>query len=467
MTRDGGATWNNVTPKGLKETLVNAIDISPHDPGTVFIATTRYKFNDKTPSIWKTTDYGKTWKNITGNIPSASYTRVIRQDTEDPELLFTGTETGVFVSFNGGARWEPLQLNLPITPILDLKVAHNDLIVATSGRSFWILDDIEILRQEKPDNADLYVYKSPEVVMSNGRSELDGSGDKVDGVNALAGVNPASGAVIYYQLPKKPDSVNVEIIIKDHSGEIVRTFSSIKDSDFKPWDGGPPAKSVLNNKEGLNRHVWDLRHETMPGVEGVYIEGSYRGHKVSPGTYTITVRSGDHESSNTVTLTSNPLYSTTTEDYQEYDQFMKKVEKNLTEMHQKVTLMEESKETLENVLEKIPTTEQYSDLRKNVKEVISSISAWDEDMVQRKSKAYDDVENFPNKFTANYIYAINATESSLPRVNQGSRDRIKELDGKWETLESKADEIINQVLPKINKDLWEAGIGALILDRRA
>ncbi|WP_235297339.1 WD40/YVTN/BNR-like repeat-containing protein [Portibacter marinus] len=467
VTRNGGETWTNVTPKGLQESLVNAIDLSPHSAGTAFIATTRYKFDDKKPSLWKTTDYGMSWTNITGNIPDGSYTRVIRQDTEDPELLFAGTETGVFVSYNGGKEWETLQLNLPKTPILDLKVAHDDLIVATSGRSFWILDDVELLRQEKPESEDVHVYEPAPVVMTDGRSELDRSGEKIDGTDPLEGVNPAGGAVIYYHLPELADSVKVVMTITDMNNEVIRVLDSEKDEDFKSWDGGPSAEPVIGNEKGLNRHVWDLRYGTMPGVEDVYIEGSFRGHKVSPGQYKVTVQAGEWKDSSEITLTPNPLYPTTMEQYKEYDEFMKKAEQKLTEMHLMVSRMDESRKTLEQIVKKLPDNESNQELRNKVKEIIKRMKSWDEDMVQRKSKAYDDVENFPNKFTANYLYAINSTESDLPRVTQPSKDRVEELNTKWKELKASADEIINKELPDINKALWEAGIGALMIEGRA
>ncbi len=147
LTKDGGETWDNITPKNLEETIINAIDISPHDKGTVYIATTRYKFNDKTPGLYKSTNYGKSWKDISGNIPYGAYTRVVREDNVKRDLLFAGTELGVYISFNGGKEWEEFNLNMPSLAVTDLMIKHNDLIIATQGRSFWILDDMGLIRQ--------------------------------------------------------------------------------------------------------------------------------------------------------------------------------------------------------------------------------------------------------------------------------------------------------------------------------
>ncbi|MGB4972018.1 MAG: glycosyl hydrolase, partial [Cyclobacteriaceae bacterium] len=175
LTRDGGKTWTNVTPKGLTECLVNAIEVSPHDPGTAYIATTRYKFNDHTPAMYKTTNYGKTWTNISQGIPMGAFTRVVREDDVRKGLLYAGTELGIYISWNDGVKWEPLKLNLPVTPIMDLKVKENDLVVATSGRSFWILDDLTLLRQYKGDNNSFTVFKPEDLTYGSWGSGMNGN----------------------------------------------------------------------------------------------------------------------------------------------------------------------------------------------------------------------------------------------------------------------------------------------------
>ena len=266
LTRDGGATWNNVTPKGLAECLINAIEISPFDKGTAYIATTRYKFNDHAPGLYKTTDYGNTWTKIDKGIPANAFTRVVREDNVKKDLLFAGTELGVFISWNGGQNWSPFQLNLPLTPITDLRVHQGNLIAATSGRSFWILDDLNLIRQYKKDAAPFSVYKPSNAYLVNGSSELDESDPEFTGSNKFRGVNPANGIVIYYNLPelKKTDEISLEI--HDSKGNVVRTFSSKSDENFRRYDGGPQAEPDLSKSKGLNRFVWDLRDPTMPGV---------------------------------------------------------------------------------------------------------------------------------------------------------------------------------------------------------
>ena len=293
LTRDGGAHWTNVTPKGLAECLINAIEVSPHDKATAYIATTRYKFNDQLPGLYKTTDYGATWTRINNGLPENAFTRVVREDDVRQDLLFAGTERGLFLSWNGGKDWSPFQLNLPITPITDLRIHQGNLIAATSGRAFWILDDLSVLRQYKKDAPALSIYRPTNSYLINGSSELDETNDEFTGANRLRGVNPATGVVIYYQLPelKKDDHISMEI--KDADGNLVRTFSSKADEKYKKYDGAPKADPLLSKNKGLNRFVWDLRYPTMPGVPNVYIESSYAGHKAPPGKYSITAKMGN------------------------------------------------------------------------------------------------------------------------------------------------------------------------------
>jgi hypothetical protein len=192
----------------LAECLVNAIEVSPYDKGTAYIATTRFKFNDHRPGLYKTTDYGKTWTKITAGIPENAFTRVVREDETRKDLLFAGTELGLFISWNGGKEWSAFQLNLPVTPITDLKVHKGDLIAATSGRSFWILDDLGLLRQFKKEIPEFSIYTPESAFLANGRSELDKTDPDFTGMHSQAGVNPANGIVIYYHLPEiKPDEI--------------------------------------------------------------------------------------------------------------------------------------------------------------------------------------------------------------------------------------------------------------------
>lgn len=457
LTRDNGATWQNVTPTGLPECLINAIDVSPHDKATAYIATTRYKFNDHTPALYKTTDYGKTWTKIVNGIPNNAFTRVVREDDVRKDLLFAGTELGVFVSFNGGKEWSSFQLNLPITPITDLRIHQNDLIAATSGRSFWILDDLTLIRQYKPAS-EFHLFQPEDVILANGGSQMDGQSD---GTNPYVGVNPATGVVLYYSLPELKANEHIQLDIKDAQGNLIRTFSSLRDSLFQEHAGGPPAEPVLTKEKGINRFVWNLRYPTISGITGTYMEASFRGHKASPGKYSAVLISGTQKLSVNFQILPNPLYAADSKTYQEYHTTMLGMETEISRMHKLVTSLHEKQLQLDKIIESLPAESKFENLKQEGNTLSTRMKQWDEDMIQRKSKAYDDVENFPNKFTADYLFLINQTESDIPQVNKPSLDLLAEYTAKWKLLEARANEFLQKDIPALNKKLWDAGIGAV------
>ena len=461
LTTDNGKNWKNVTPEGLQECLINAIEVSPHDKATAYIATTRYKFNDHTPSIYKTTDYGKTWTKITTGLPNNTFTRVVREDTERKDLLFAGTERGLFVSWNGGKEWSPMQLNLPVAPITDLKIHKGDLIAATSGRSFWVLDDLTLFRQYKTSTKTLTLYQPKPAYLATGRSELDKNDEEFKGSDAQEGVNPANGLVIYYHLPEVRKGEVATLEIKDGAGNVVRSFSSRKDSLYQKWDGSPSANPTLSMQKGLNRLVWNMRHKTMVGIPNVYLEASFNGHKAIPNVYSISLKIGEQQAMTTGEILANPLYSNTLNDYKEYDAVMSAMEDELTAMHKMINSMDAKRQQLEQLMANISADNALKAVYTEGGALAKKMKAWDEEMIQRRSKAYDDVENFPNKFTAEYLYLINQTESDIASVNQPSLDRKKELDGQWSELKTRAMDILNNDIPALNKKLWELGVGGI------
>ncbi len=460
LTRDGGTTWKNVTPQGLVECLVNAIEVSPFDKGTAYIATTRYKFDDHAPGLYKTTDYGATWSRIDKGIPVGAFTRVVREDDVRRDLLFAGTERGVFLSWNGGIDWEPFQLNLPITPITDLRVHKGNLIAATSGRSFWILDDLALVRQFRKDGPALALHTPSPAYLANGGSDLDGAVDDATGAHIARGVNPSNGVVFYYQVPEMKETDEVTLEITDAGGRTVRTYTS-KKSDVTKWDGGPKPEPVLPTTQGLNRFVWDMRHATLPGIPGVYIEASYAGHKVVPGTYTATLRGAGREATTTAEILANPLYATTAATYTEHDALMSRMEGDVRAMHTAVNALHEQRTQLETLLTSLPAGDRYASVRTAGAALVKKLVAWDEEMVQRRSRAYDDVENFRNGFTANYLFLVNQTDGDLPRVNQPSLDLLAAMSAQWAALKARADQLQQTDIPALNRALWELGIGAV------
>ncbi len=461
LTKNGGTTWELVTPKNLPETLINSIEVSPHDKATAYIATTRYKFNDYTPAIYKTTNYGKSWVNISSGIPSGAYTRVVREDTQRKNLLFAGTELGMYISWNGGKIWKPFQLNLPITPISDLKISHNDLTIATMGRSFWVLDDLGLLRQFEGNKTTFKLLTPEDAIIGNWSSQLNYSSENFSGADDSEGVNPANGIVFYYYLPRKSKNKELTLEIKDKDGNIVRTISSKSKPNYQRYPGGPSPEPILSNKVGLNRFVWDMRHQSLPGIPTAYIEGSYQGHKAMPNLYSASLKQEDKLSEVSFSILPNPLYNITKEEYLETHKFKIITEANLTDMHNRVNKLKKIQSQLIKIIKELPEEQKYMGLKSKGEAIIQQLKSWDEDMVQRKSKAYDDVENFPNKFTAEYIFLMNQNDSSIPKLNSASKNRLEELNKEWDELKNRSVELIQEVIPSYNKLLWNFEIGAL------
>jgi hypothetical protein len=352
-------------------------------------------------------------------------------------------------------------MNLPITPITDLRVHKGNLIAATSGRSFWILDDLTVLRQYKKEMPAFSIYQPGNAYLVSGSSELNQSEEDFTGASPFRGVNPATGIVVYYNLPELKKDEHITMEIRDAENNLVRTFSSKPDKTFKKYDGGPGAEPVLPKSKALNRFVWDMRYPTMPGAANVYIEASYGGHKAQPGKYTVTLQTGAQKVSAQTEILANPLYPTSAADYREYHRQMSAAEAGVTQMHRMVNSLYETQKRLESLLGSLPDDEKFAPVKKDGEALLKKMKAWDEDMVQRKSKAYDDVENFPNKFTANYMFVINQTESDIPRVNQPSIDLLRQMNTEWSLLKARGNEIIEKDIPALNKRLWEAGKGAI------
>jgi hypothetical protein len=337
-------------------------------------------------------------------------------------------------------------------------------VVATSGRSFWILDNLTLLAQYDTSKTKAKLYNPEPIVYGNWRSSLSGNNDSFSGMQDFTGINPANGIELYYYLPEVPESTELTMTVTDANGKLINSYTSKKDENYVPHNGGdaPPAPQ-LSYKKGLNRFVWNMRHKIVPGVPGAYIEAGFRGHKVGLGTYTVTFNYMGQTLSKQAVIVSNSMYNVTPADYKEFDEFMSEVEANATEMHTKVNALMKASSTLTVLLKSIKLKGMHPSLVSEGETLLVALSSWDEQMVQRRSKAYDDVENFENKFTAEYLFLMNQTASSLPRVNNSSKDRKAELDAQWQGLRAEANMFLGTKLPAFNKKLWDAGYGAIEL----
>ena len=461
LTKDNGTTWTNVTPKGLPETLINAIEVSPHDPGTVYLATTRYKFNDYTPGLYKSTNYGKSWKLITTGIPQGAYTKVVREDEKRKDLLFAGTVTGMYASWDGGLNWAPLQLNLPITPITDIAISHDNIVVATQGRSFWVLDDLTILRQYDGTSRKGKFYAPAPTYIANWSSAFNSNKNK--GTDVLKGVNPASGMVLYYDLPSLSKETELTLTIKDAQGNMVNTFSSKANKNYISYEGNPPKNPTLSKNEGLNRFVWNMRYPLLPGIPKVYIEGGYSGHRAIPGSYQLTLTYDQKRFENIAIIQPNPLYDLSEAQYRKYHEFMTATAATYREMTNMTNRLNEINTKLKSLLLKMDPT-NHNELIAMGNTLSEDLTLWDGIMVQRLSKAYDDVENFENGFTAHYLNLISESNSPIPKITQGSESRKVELNAEWAIHKQHAERLLKGQVQVFNAACQAQSVGVLFVE---
>jgi hypothetical protein len=455
ITKDGGANWTNITPEGVKGALVNSIEVSPFDKATAYIAVTKYKFNDFTPFLYKTTDYGKTWTKLVDGIPYGAFVRVVREDNQVKNLLYAGTETGFYISYNGGLNWKQLQLNLPIVAITDLKLHQDKLLASTQGRAFWILDDLTPFRKAASSlNNAFSLLPVSNVYRINSGSPLDRQFSEDENplkINTTM-VNPASGAVIYYHIQNKDSVKKLSIEVLDAGNNVIRTYSSEK----------PTSTSSNNSKEsdpkveirtGLNRFVWDLRYANLPSIDNVYIEGSNAGRKVIPGEYTIRLKINEAEQSAKVKVLADPRYNAPSADFEAQEKWSKLVSEDVTAIHVSVVQMRKVQDQLNQFVQRAEGNKVLDSLTAKAKAIHKMIKVWEEELIQPKSQSNDDVINFINKLSANLIFLKGEIESSasLPYVTEGQIKRYDELHAAWRKYEAQKQSLLTNEIAAFNE----------------
>ncbi len=456
ITRDGGENWTNVTPSGLQEGIINSIEVSPHNPAKAYITVMRYKFNDLTPLAFKTSDYGATWQRITNGVDDPNtFFRVVREDPKTPGLLYGGTETGLYVSFNDGSKWEKLQLNLPVVPINDLMIRQNDLVAATAGRSFWILDDLSTLQQSKGsfgENLTLYSPKDTYRLFGGSQDE------PTPGI----GQNPKEGVTFDYYLPNELDSteLTLKVIFDD---EVIRTTSSEKDESFKSWPGGPPRPAVLPSKKGVNRFTWDFRRETLPAVDGVFVYGDYRGSRVAPGQYTLRLILEDDSVETLVNILPNPSIQASNLDFNQQQDIMTALEGMIKDIHKSVNTMRSARKQLKAYQDLLKDNEEAQALTDTAKSIVEKIDEWESDLIQPKQKTFQDVINFHNQLNAHIMYLKSFLDTADPTVSRGSEERFEDLKAQWQEFAERRDEIIDEEFGGFNQMYRDAGLPAIIV----
>lgn len=432
ITRNGGKNWTDITPKDLpKYSRVSIIDESQHNPGTLYVAANRYQVDDRQPYVFRTRDYGKTWTKIVNGLEDGHFARAVREDPVRQGLLFLATEHGVYVSFNDGDLWQALQLNLPDTPIRDLVVKNDDVVLGSHGRGFWILDDIRPLRQLTPELA------KQEVILYQ-------PGDPIRGVYDLT---------VQYHLNAPVDSVQIEIL--DANGKLVDSFLGTKPTQKSdpntPWwmSGG---SSVPTTAEGLNSFTWDLRYPGATSFEGMIIWSArpQSGPKAPPGKYQIRLTAGEYSKTHDFELKMDPnLKGISEEDLQEQFEMAMKIRDKTSAANEAVILIRDVREQLKSRVKKADD----ASLKEEAESFLEKIGAIERRLYQVKNQSNQDPLNFPIQLNNRLAYLRRSLERGDAKPTAGVYKVFDELSAELEEHLDNLKNALNNDLAKINRQL--------------
>jgi photosystem II stability/assembly factor-like uncharacterized protein len=456
ITRNGGKSWENVTPAGLPECLIQSIEVSPHQAGTAYISATRYKFNDFSSMAYKTNDYGKTWVAINKGIEKDDYIRVIREDLKVPGLLYGGAERAFYISADGGLNWSPFQLNFPVVGITDLTFRDNDLIASTAGRAFWILDDLGAIQQSKGFPEGKVQLYTPKETYRYGSAGYGGGRGNM-------GENPAEGVILDYYLGEKVDSMGLKLELFNAEGKLLRTLSSLKPKKSESYPGGPPPPVVLPTQVGVNRFAWDMRTETLPGIQNVFVQGDLRGYKVSPGLYKAKLTGNGVSSEISFIIKLNPATTITKEDWAAQQFVLEKIDSEVKEVHQMVNKIRLVKKQILLQEELLQEHQDAKDLLESGKSLLKKLEDWESEVIETRQKNFQDVINWPSKLNGELLDLKSRIDANEAKLTGGAKQRLTDLNAKWSMDKSNIERIIREDLPEYSKKFQDKGLPSIIL----
>ena len=431
VSRDNGGSWTKVTPPDLPEfALISIIDPSPHDAGTAYVAATRFKLQDNKPYLYKTSDYGRTWTKIVEGIPAADFTRVIREDPGRKGLLYAGTETGVYVSFDDGGHWQSIRLNLPVVPIHDLLIKDGDLVAATHGRSFWVLDNVALLHQVTPaTTTDAVKLFQPRTTVRFGRgAALAGN---FAAASSIDGVNPPTGVVVPFYLKDKPTGPVTLTITKEGTGPgagLVRTITF--DPEGTPRGSGPQRPVA---RGGSNTYVWDMRYPAPTVLPDAVFQGRAVGPIAPPGTYTLELSANGLTARTTATIVKDPRLTYTDADLDAQFAFLMTVRDKLTETMTVVKRVRDMRARAEDLVKQAKESrrgkspEAIAVLDNAMKDLNNRLYTIEERLVQYRARANQDLIANPTGIDSKLAQLLGFASMGDGPPTDGSKDLLKRL----------------------------------------
>jgi photosystem II stability/assembly factor-like uncharacterized protein len=447
ITKDGGKNWTNVTPAGMPEwMMINSIEIDPFNKGGLYVAGTKYKSGDYAPFLYKTADYGQTWTKITSGIASEHFTRVLRADPMRKGLLYAGTEAGMYVSFDDGASWKPFQMNLPIVPITDLTIKNNNLIAATQGRAFWLIDDLTPLHQLNNDVADKkhHLFKPMDSYRMGG-----GNGR----TSKTAGTNHPGGVLVNYFVADTAKTDTISISFHEADGDLIKRYSTHPNKKEK--------EGSLEVKPGLNTMNWDMEYDGAKTFDGMILWwASTGGPMATPGDYKVNMTVNGNETIHDFKLLKDPRGSATQADLQAQFDFMIKVRDKLTETHEGIINIRKAKDQISDVMKKADNEE----ISKLGKEIIKEMSEIEKTLYQTKNESGQDPLNFPIRLNNKLGHLASLAGVGDNRPTDSTLEFYNEVTALIDEQLTLLNTIFETRIAEFNQKVKEAEVDAVKLD---
>lgn len=442
VSKDGGKNWENVTPKNCPQWMMwNCVETDPFKKGVAYFAGTRYKSDDFTPYLYKTEDYGKNWKLITNGIPAMHFTRCIRADHKRPGLLYAGTEYGMYISYDDGANWKKFQLNLPEVPITDLTIKENDLIVATQGRAFWIIDDLTLVQQAGNGipASNLNVYDvNPAYRMRSAFSRFGGT-------QANVGANPPSGVVINYYVKNATDSAKASVVIMDKDKKVIRTFNT----------GAKEKENAIEVNKGMNQFVWNMEYPGADRIDGMILWNGIPGSIVAaPGRYYAKIKVDKDSTEAAFDIKADPNYNITQTDYDEQVSFLLQARDKFNEIQQAIKDIRAIRSQLNELTGRWGASTP-KDIKQTADTINKQLTAIEEALYQTKAKSGQDVLNYPIRLNDKLSGVFDAANSGIMAPSKQVKEVYNELAGQCDIQLNKLKKIMSDNLPKLNQQIHE------------
>ncbi len=442
VSKDGGRNWENVTPKDCPKWMMwNCVEADPFKKGVAYFVGTRYKSDDFTPYIYKTEDYGKSWKLITNGIAARHFTRCLRADKKRPGLLYAGTEYGMYISYDDGANWKKFQLNLPEVPIADLVIKENDLIVATHGRAFWVIDDLTVVQQAAnglPAN-NLHVFDV------NPAYRMRSASSRFGGVPTNAGANPPSGVVINYFVKEATDSVKASVVILDKDKKAIKTFTT----------GAKEKENAMEVVKGMNRFVWNMEYAPAEKMDGMILwNGVPGGILAAPGRHYAKIKVGNDSTEVAFDIKADPNYTLSQAGYDEQLNFLVQARDKFNEVQQAIKDIRALRSQINEFTGKWGATTP-KDIKQLTDSIQKQLNNIEEALYQTKAKSSQDVLNYPIRLNDKLSGVFDAASSGIMAPPKQVKEVYQELAGKCDIELSKLKKITNETLPSLNRSIHE------------